>query len=81
MRWQQLHRIFPQFGDLVGAVIQIDGIAHVVDRGGRVVGGALRDGARMAAYSSVRHRDVDLMGGVTAADGEGVALAGDGLAG
>ena len=78
---QQLHRIFPQFGDLVGAVIQVDGIAHVVDRGGRVIGGALRDGAPDGGIFLIRHCDVDLVGGFAAADGEGVALAGDGLAG
>ena len=78
---QQLHRILPQLGDLVSAVIQVDGIAHVVDRGGRVVSGALRDGAPDGGIFLVRHRDVDLMGGFAAADGEGVALAGDGLAG
>ena len=78
---QQLHRILPQFGNLMGAVIQIDGIAHIVNRGGRIVGGALRDGAPDGGIFLVRHRDVDLMGGFAAANGEGVALAGDGLAG
>jgi len=78
---QQLHRIFPQFGDLVSAVIQIDGIAHIVNRGGRVVRGALRDGAPDGGIFLVRHRDVDLMGGFAAADGNGISFAGDGLAG
>ena len=78
---QQLHRILPQFGNLMGAVIQIDGIAHIVNRGGRIVGGALRDGAPDGGIFLVRHRDVDLMGGFAAADGEGVSLAGNGLAG
>ena len=61
----------PQFGNLMGAVIQIDGIAHIVNRGGRIVGGALRDGAPDGGIFLVRHRDVDLMGGFAAANGEG----------
>ena len=53
----------------------------MVDWHGRVIDLFLRDGLLDGLIFLVRHRDVDLMGGFAAADGEGVSLAGDGLAG
>ena len=81
---QQLHRVLPQFGDTILLIFQIDRIAHMVKgRRGVIGGGGLRfrDSLLNGLIFLVRNGNVRLMGGFTAADGERVALAGDGLAG
>ena len=35
---QKLHGVIPQLGDLIGVILDIHGIAHGIDRGGRVIG-------------------------------------------
>ena len=42
---QKLHGVLPQLGDLIGVILDIHGIAHSIDRGGRVIGSPLRSRA------------------------------------
>ena len=42
---QKLHGIIQQLGDLIGVILDIHGIAHGINRGGRVIGGSLWNGA------------------------------------
>ena len=42
---QKLHGVIPQLGDLIGVILDIHGIAHGINRGGRVIGGSLRNWA------------------------------------
>ena len=42
---QKLYGVIPQLGDLIGVILDIHGIAHGIDRGGRVIGGSLRSWA------------------------------------
>ena len=81
---QQLHRVLPQLGDLVLLVVQIDRITHMVRGCCRVRGGGglcSRDGLPDGFIFPVRHGNVHLVCRFAAAYGEGVSLAGDGLAG
>ena len=81
---QQLHRVLPQLGDLVLLIVQINRITHMV-RGccGGVGGGGFcfRDSLPDGFIFLIRYGNIHLMGRFAAADGEGVSLAGDGLAG
>ena len=81
---QQLHRVLPQLGDLVFLIVQVDRITHMV-RGccGGVGGGGLcfRDSLPDGFIFLIRYGNIHLVGRFAAADGEGVSLAGDGLAG
>ena len=83
-RGQQLHRVLPQLGDLVFLIFQINGITHMVRGCCRVRGGGglcFRDGLPDGFIFLIRYGNIHLMGRFAAADGEGVSLAGDGLAG
>ena len=40
---QKLYGVLPQLGDLIGVILDIHGIAHGINRGGRVVGSLLRN--------------------------------------
>jgi len=42
---QKLYGVIPQLGDLIGVILDIHGIAHGINRGGRVIGGSLRSWA------------------------------------
>ena len=42
---QKLYGVIPQLGDLIGVILDIHGIAHGINRGGRVIGGSLWNGA------------------------------------
>ena len=42
---QKLHGVIPQLRDLIGVILDIHGISHGIDRGGRVIGGSLRNRA------------------------------------
>ena len=57
--WQKLHRVIPQLCDLMGTVIQINGIAHMIEGDVRIVG------------------NVDFVGRLTVANGDGVTHTGD----
>ena len=76
---QKLHRVLPQLGDLIVAVIQIDGIAHTVNRVRGVIRSALPHETANFSIFLIRNSDADLAGGF-AADG-GVPFTGDGLDG
>ena len=81
---QQLHRIFPQLGELVLLIVQINRITHMVRGCCGVVGGGgfcFRDSLPDGFIFLIRYGNIHLMGGFAAADGESVSLAGDGLAG
>ena len=81
---QQLHRIFPQLGELVLLIVQINRITHMVRGCCGVVGGGgfcFRDSLPDGFIFLIRYGNIHLMGRFAAADGESVSLAGDGLAG
>ena len=81
---KELYRILPQLGDLVLLIVQINGIAHMIRGCCRVIGGGglcFRDSLPDGFIFLIRYGNVHLMGRFTAAGGEGVSLAGDGLAG
>ncbi|SCG95185.1 Uncharacterised protein [uncultured Clostridium sp.] len=40
---QKLYGVLPQLGDLIGVILDIHGIAHSINRGGRVIGSPLRN--------------------------------------
>ena len=40
---QKLYGVLPQLGDLIGVILDIHGIAHGINRGGRVIGSPLRN--------------------------------------
>ena len=40
---QKLYGVIPQLGDLIGVILDIHGIAHSINRGGRVIGSPLRN--------------------------------------
>ena len=42
---QKLHGVIPQLGDLIGVILDIHGIAHGINWGGRVIGDSLRSWA------------------------------------
>ena len=81
---KELYRILPQLGDLVLLIVQINRIAHMIRGCCRVIGGGglcFRDSLPDGFIFLIRYGNVHLMGRFTAAGGEGVSLAGDGLAG
>ena len=78
---KKLYGIRPQFCDLVFLIVQIDRVALMVDRRGWVIDLFLRNSLLDGFIFLVRHGNVHLVGGFAATDGEGVSLAGDGLAG
>jgi len=78
---KKLYRIFPQLRDLVFLIFQVDRIALMVDRRGRVIDLFLRDGLLDGLVFLIGNGNVDLMGRLPVPDGNGVSLAGDRLAG
>ncbi len=83
---KQLYRILPQFCDLIFLIFQIDRITHMVTgamlQGQRRWGPLfLRDSLLNGFIFLIGHGNVDLMGRLVVAYGDGVSLAGDGLAG
>ena len=42
---QKLYGVIPQLGDLISVILDIHGITHGINRGGRVIGGSLRSWA------------------------------------
>ena len=42
---QKLYGVLPQLGDLIGVILDIHGIAHGINRGGRIIGGSSRNRA------------------------------------
>ena len=69
---QQLHRVIPQLCDLMGTVIQINGIAHTVNRGGGVIRSALPHETANIGVFLVRNSNTDFAGWFTAANGYGL---------
>ena len=78
---KKLYGILPQLRDLVFLIFQIDRIAFMVDRRGRVIDLFLRDGLLDGLVFLIGNGNVNLMGRLPVPDGDGVSLAGDGLAG
>ena len=78
---KKLYRILPQLRDLVFLIFQIDRIALMVDRRGRVIDLFLRDSLLDGLVFFIGNGNVNLMGRLPVPDGDGVSLAGDGLAG
>ena len=78
---KKLYGIRPQFCDLVFLIFQIDRISLMVDRRGWVIDLFLRDSLLNGLVFFIGNGNVDLMGRLLVPDGDGVSLAGDGLAG
>ena len=78
---KKLYGILPQLRDLVFLIFQIDRIAFMVDRRGRVIDLFLRDSLLDGLVFLIGNGNVDLMGRLPVPDGNGVSLAGDRLAG
>ena len=78
---KKLYGIRPQFCDLVFLIFQIDRISLMVDRRGWVIDLFLRDSLLNGLVFFIGNGNVDLMGRLPVPDGDGVSLAGDGLAG
>ena len=78
---KKLYGIRPQFCDLVFLIFQIDRISLMVDRRGWVIDLFLRDSLLNGLAFFIGNGNVDLMGRLPVPDGDGVSLAGDGLAG
>ena len=78
---KKLYRILPQLRDLVFLIFQIDRISLMVDRRGWVIDLFLRDSLLDGLVFFIGNGNVNLMGRLPVPDGDGVSLAGDGLAG
>lgn len=76
---KQLYCVLPQLRDAILLIFQIYCVAHMVDRGRRVIGFFIRDGLPNGFVFLIGHSDVDLMDRVTVSNGDGVPRAGDGL--
>ena len=79
-RVPQFHIQQPDARDLKSGIVQIDHIARTVGRGKGVVGRLVRraDDLLDGLPVLIRNGDVNLMGGVSAPDGDGVPLASNG---
>ena len=78
---KKLYGILPQLRDLVFLIFQVDRIALMVDRRGRIIDLFLRDGLLDGLVFLIGNGNVNLMGRLPVPDGDGVSLAGNRLAG